>query len=91
MTSEVVDVMRDPHGPASNEENGRGMVEGQVQGETGEGGRADEGDPGRSGLGALALGAILSGTAFAQQPTNEELRRHIQALQPSLTAIHKDL
>jgi protein-disulfide isomerase len=45
----------------------------------------------RVGLGVLALAAFVAGPAFAQQPSNEELRRDIQALQESLKAIQKDL
>jgi protein-disulfide isomerase len=42
-------------------------------------------------LAALALGLIAAGPAAAQQPSNEELKKDIEALQESLKAIQKDL
>ncbi len=50
-----------------------------------------QGRMGKGWLGALVVGASLVGPAAAQQPTNEELRKEIQALQESLKAIQKDL
>jgi protein-disulfide isomerase len=42
-------------------------------------------------LAALALGLLAAGPTAAQEPSNEELRKDIQALQESLKAIQKDL
>ncbi len=49
------------------------------------------GETARRVLTALALGLIAAGPAAAQQPTSEDLRKDIQALQESLKAIQKDL
>jgi protein-disulfide isomerase len=42
-------------------------------------------------LTGLALGLIAAGPAAAQQPSNDELRKDVQALQESLKSIQKDL
>ncbi len=42
-------------------------------------------------LTVLALGLLAAGPVAAQQPSNEELKKDIQALQESLKAIQKDL
>ena len=42
-------------------------------------------------LALVVAGALGLGTAWAQQPSNEELKKDIQALQESLKAIQKDL
>lgn len=45
----------------------------------------------RTALALALVGVLGAGTAGAQQPSNEELRKDIQALQESLKAIQKDL
>ena len=42
-------------------------------------------------LAALVLGLLAGGPVAAQEPSNEELKKDIQALQESLKAIQKDL
>ncbi len=42
-------------------------------------------------LTGLVLAVVAAGPAAAQQPTSEDLRKDIQALQESLKAIQKDL
>ncbi len=49
------------------------------------------GETARRVLTALVLGLMAAGPVAAQQPSNEELRKDIQALQESLKSIQKDL
>ena len=50
-----------------------------------------QGTMGKGWLGALVVSVSVVGPAAAQQPTNEDLRKDIQALQESLKALQKDL
>ena len=45
----------------------------------------------RGNLSVFLLGLALAGTVAAQEPSTEDLRKDIQALQESLKAIQKDL
>ena len=45
----------------------------------------------RGNLLVLLLGLVVAGTVAAQEPSTEDLKKDIQALQDSLKAIQKDL
>src|SRR5258706_13343105 len=44
-----------------------------------------------SWLRALALGAVVSALGFAQQPTNDDLKKEIGVLQQAVQGMQKDL